>query len=86
MYRELYNHRTALIRSALGNLCIDESNSGSNFHFRHFGADIKTFEVAGSPGFSDLIHISVDAFGQNLGVFRDFISAHVSPKVSEMKV
>ena len=39
--------RKVLIRSALESSDPRASNGGSNFTFRHFGADMATFEVAG---------------------------------------
>ena len=39
--------RTKLIRSALESSDLCASDGGSNFSFRHFGADMAAFEVAG---------------------------------------
>ena len=47
--------RTILIRRALESPDPGASNGGSNFIFRHFGADMASFEVAGWPRISNLM-------------------------------
>ena len=49
-----------LIRRALENPDPGASNGGSNFIFRHFGADMAAFEVAGCPRISDLSRSNSD--------------------------
>ena len=46
--------RTILILSALESLGLGASYGASNFEIRHFGIDLKDFEVAEDTGASDL--------------------------------
>ena len=75
-----------LIRSALESPDPGASNGGSNFIFGHFGADLVTFEVAGSPK----LWISADRLrsevSEILGDSGDFKSAQIGPRVSKNKV
>ena len=47
--------RVILIRRALESSDPGASDGGSNFIFRHFGADMAAFEVAGNPRILNLV-------------------------------
>ena len=67
--------RTILIRQALERPDLSASNGGSNFIFRHFGADMAAFEVAGWLRVSNLtIDRSRDSWPSN--DFKDSSRPH----------
>ena len=76
---------TLLIRCALESPDPGASNGGSNFIFRHFGADLVTFEMDNCSRFWTLSKCRIDENVQNIWMPSHFKSGKVSPKVSEKK-